>query len=128
LDALQPPPWSSEGNKVWLICNKAPRAEELLPTPLAPIRSIRIHDFHSLFLLEVTGEGSAAQRLMRALAFLDQGLPDQRGLVAPNLLLSRYYHALGDYDRAESSIAAARRHCRNRADAMELDPGYATAH
>ncbi|HVP12456.1 MAG TPA: hypothetical protein VMV94_14870 [Phycisphaerae bacterium] len=125
LERLESPPWSRAGNKVWLICNKAAQAEELLPTPLAPVRSIRIHDFHMLFLLEVAGEGSGAERLMQGLAFLDQGLPDRRGLVAPNLLRLRYYLALGDYDRAEASIASARRHCRNQADAFELDVGYA---
>lgn len=126
-DALRLPPWNSEGNRVWLICHKGHGAEELLPTPLEPIRSIRIHDFHGLFLLEVTGEGSAAERLMQALAFLDQGLPDRRGLVASNLLLSRYYRVQGDNDRAESSIAAARRQCPNPSDALALDPELAPA-
>ena len=120
LDRLTKPPWSQRDKTVWIICNKVPTLTEILPTPLRPTRTIRIHDFHRLFLLEIRGEGLAEDRLVEGLAFLDRDLSDHGGLVAPNLLRARYHFARGESQQCEACIAAARRSCRNDAERSEL--------
>ncbi len=119
-DVMEELPWSANGNTVWILCNKSHRGREVLPAPVRSTRTIRCHDFHGLFVLEIQGRGPAAERLMDGLAMLDRCLPDHRGLIASNVLCARYHRAEGDFGKAASSLAAARSQCRTETELHAL--------
>lgn len=112
--------WAANENRVWILCNKAPRGEELLPAPLRPVRGICIHDFGSLFVLEVSGDSPAADRLINGLAFLEEEASGARGLAATNLYRAKFHIANGHISSANACIVAADRHCITETQRMEL--------
>ena len=125
--ALEAGPWSRSGNTVWLVgynYRDCPFPMYLgydqIPTPTNPPANMTLHTFHGLFIVEISGEGLAAERLMAGFDLLYRGLPEASSLVAPAILRGRYLRARGDLAGARSQFDIARRQCRNERDVRIL--------
>jgi len=126
IEDLRNSPWDSTDNTVWIIGYNDImfQGEERIPTPTDIPQNAGVQSFNDLFLLEIRGDDTAADRLMDGIASIYHGLPDGRSLIAPSVLRGWYFMDQGNFQEAQKSFQLAVQQCPDEAEKQKLILDY----
>jgi len=126
LALLEKNPWTRTDNRLWIVCftDRMYLGYDLLPAPTEIVPDVQVHSFHGLFVVEIRGNKSAADRLMDGLVYVGRGLPNGSSFASANVLRARYFVEHGQLAEANTSFEEARRQCANSLEVTALEETY----
>lgn len=126
IEELRNSPWDSTDNTVWIVGYNDImfQGEDKIPTPTDIPQNAGVQSFNDLFLLEIRGDDTAADRLMDGIASIYHGLPEGRSLIAPSVLRGWYYLDQGNLEEAQRSFQLAVKQCPDEAEKQKLILDY----
>lgn len=126
IEVLRTSPWDRTDNTVWIVGYNDImfQGEDKIPTPTNIPQNAGVQSFNDLFILEIRGNDTAADRLMEGIASISHGLPDGRSLIAPSVLRGWYFMDQGNLQEANYSFQLAVQQCSDEAEKQKLMLDY----